>query len=303
MIYQMMSQRPDLLERLDITIGWGHYEISVLRFHLTSFPAGKIIDFHNHAEFEFHFIPGGQGKVTLAEQEYPLSKGMLYLTGPGVMHRQEADREEAMDELCLHIDIRPKIRAEADPWEITEAEECIDKLRKLPLIPIHDRHHAMNCFLEAYEACEVKFTGYYTAIKQCVISILLRTARAYDPEGIRAEAPVRDMLTYRYEYAIQYIRANYSGAVTLDNVAEKLNISARQLQRIFNKKDPGQSFTHILENIRLEGVCRRLSEGHEPIEQIAQSEGFANASYLHNVFRKRMGMTPATYRNGKSTIK
>ncbi|MEK4063858.1 MULTISPECIES: AraC family transcriptional regulator [Paenibacillus] len=303
MIYQTMSQKSDLLERLDITVQWGHYEIVVLRFHLTSFPAGKIIDFHNHAEFEFHFIPKGKGKVILAEQEYPLSQGMLYLTGPGVMHYQEADQEEAMDELCLHIDIRQKSRAEVDPWEVAEAEECIDKLRKLPLIPIHDRHHAMNCFLEAYEACEDKFTGYYTAIKQFVISILLKTARAYDPEGVRAEAPVRDMLTYRYEYAIQYIRANYSGAVTLDNVAEKLKISSRQLQRIFNKVNPDQSFSQILENIRLEGVCRKLSEGNQPIEQIAQSEGFTNANYLHIVFRKRLGITPATYRNGKHTIK
>lgn len=132
MIYQTMSQKSDLLERLDITVQWGHYEIVVLRFHLTSFPAGKIIDFHNHAEFEFHFIPKGKGKVILAEQEYPLSQGMLYLTGPGVMHYQEADQEEAMDELCLHIDIRQKSRAEVDPWEVAEAEECIDKLRKLP---------------------------------------------------------------------------------------------------------------------------------------------------------------------------
>lgn len=161
----------------------------------------------------------------------------------------------------------------------------------------------MNCFLEAYEACEDKFTGYYTAIKQFVISILLKTARAYDPEGVRAEAPVRDMLTYRYEYAIQYIRANYSGAVTLDNVAEKLKISSRQLQRIFNKVNPDQSFSQILENIRLEGVCRKLSEGNQPIEQIAQSEGFTNANYLHIVFRKRLGITPATYRNRKHTIK
>lgn len=55
--FEIMFEKMDLLERLDISILWGHYEISVLRFHLTSFPPGKVIDFHNHAEFEFHFIP------------------------------------------------------------------------------------------------------------------------------------------------------------------------------------------------------------------------------------------------------
>lgn len=305
MIYQIMSQKADMLERLDISIPWGHYEIVVFRFHLTSFPPGRIVEFHNHSEFEFHFIPGGKGKVILGEQEFALTEGMLYLTGPGVMHYQEADPEVAMDELCLHVDIKENPRAGVDPWEVAEAEECIEKLRQLPLFPIPDRHHAMNCFLEAYEACDGKLTGYYTTIKHQVISILLKTARAYDSDssGMATEAPVRDMLNYRYHYAIQYMKANVSGTVTLDTVAEKLNISSRQLQRIFKKVNPEQTFSRILEDIRLQGVCRKLSESTLSIEQIAQSEGFTNATYLHIVFRKRLGMTPATYRNRKHTQK
>ncbi|MBC8081255.1 MAG: helix-turn-helix transcriptional regulator [Gorillibacterium sp.] len=295
-----MSQKPDILERLDTSIQWGQYEITVLRFHLTSLPSGKTINFHNHAEFEFHFIPRGKGKVILGEQEYLLKEGMLYLTGPGVMHFQEAHHEEAMDELCLHIDIREISRAEVDPWEVAEAEECVEKLRNIPLHPIYDHHRAMSCFLEAYKVCDGKLTGYYTSIKHLVISILLKTVRAYDIGGVAMEAPVRDMLTYRYHYAIQYMTANYSGAVTLENVAEKLKISSRQMQRIFKKVNPEKSFCRILEDIRLQGVCRKLIEGALPVEQIALSEGFTNATYLHNVFRKRLGITPATYRNGNT---
>lgn len=299
--YEMMFEKHDMLERLDISIQWGHYEITVLRFHLISFPPGRVIDFHNHSEFEFHFIPRGKGEVILGDLKYPLSEGMLYLTGPGVMHRQEADPEESMEELCLHVDIKEKFREDADPWEVAEAETCVQKLKELPLVPAQDYHGAMKCFLEAYEACEGKLTGYYTSIKHLVISILLKAVRTYDSGGIRTEAPVRDMLTYRYHYAIQYMEANYSGAVTLENVAEKLNISARQLQRVFKQVDADKSFSRSLEDIRLQAVCRKLEESNYPIEQIAKSEGFTNATYLHIVFRKRLGMTPATYRNAKQT--
>ncbi|MEK3983640.1 AraC family transcriptional regulator [Paenibacillus sp. VTT E-133280] len=299
--YEMMFEKHDMLERLDISIQWGHYEITVLRFHLISFPPGRVIDFHNHSEFEFHFIPRGKGEVILGDLQYPLSEGMLYLTGPGVMHRQEADPEESMEELCLHVDIKEKIREDVDPWEVAEAETCVQKLKQLPLVPAQDYHSAMKCFLEAYEACEGKLTGYYTSIKHLVISILLKAVRAYDAGGIRTEAPVRDMSTYRYQYAIQYMEANYSGAVTLENVAEKLNISSRQLQRVFKQVNAEQSFSRALEDIRLKAVCRKLEESNYPIEQIAQSEGFTNATYLHIVFRKRLGMTPATYRNTKQT--
>jgi len=301
--YRIMLEKRDLLERLEITIPWGHYEIRVLRFHLTSFPPGRVIDFHNHAEFEFHFIPGGKGKVILEGHTYPLSEGMLYLTGPGVVHYQEADAEESMDELCLHVDIVEKPREWIDPWEAAEAEETMHKLRHLPRSPAHDYHQAMDCFLEAYEACDGKLMGYYTSIKQLVISILLKTARAYDVGGIRAEAPVRDMSTYRYEYAVQYLEANHSGAVNLENVAEKLHISTRQLQRIFSRVNPQRPFSRVLEDIRLQSVCRALAENSSSIEQIALLSGFTNANYLHTVFRKRMGMTPAAFRNSRAANK
>lgn len=297
--YEVMFEKQDLLERLDIKIAWGHYEIKVLRFHLTSFEPGRVIDFHNHAEFEFHFIPRGKGTVILEDQPFPLSEGMFYLTGPGVMHFQAASPDEAMDELCLHVDIVPREQPDTDPWEAAEAEECMEKLRGLPLKPELDRHGAMNCFLEAYQVCEGKQRGYYTSIKQLVVSILLKAVRAYDSGEISTEAPIRNMVAYRYQYAVQYMEANSSSSLTLENVAEKLNISPRQLQRIFRQIDTGKPFSKVLEDIRLKSVCRRLEESALSIEQIALSEGFTNATYLHSVFRKRMGVTPSAYRKAK----
>ncbi|WP_054955553.1 AraC family transcriptional regulator [Paenibacillus dakarensis] len=300
--YGIMIEKQDMLERLDIRINWGRYEIHVLRFHLTQFSPGKVIDFHNHSEFEFHFIPRGKGRVILEDQAYSLSQGMFYLTGPGVMHYQEADAKEPMSELCLHVNISEKQDCDIDPWEAAEAEECIGKLRQLPLIPNYDSHKAMNCFLEAYQVCDGKLAGYYTSIKNLVISILVKAVRAYDSEGIRAEAPVRDMLSYRYQYAIHFMKANYQASLTIENVAEKLNISPRQLQRVIKHMNPDSSFSRILEDIRVEAVCRLLAESTMPIEQIALMEGFTNANYLHAVFRKRLGMTPGVYRKANNKL-
>lgn len=300
--YEKMLDRQDLLERLDITVVWGHYEIRVLRFHLTTFPAGRIVDFHNHAEYEFHLIPRGRGRVIIDDQSHALSEGMLYLTGPGVVHYQEAAADQAMDELCLHVDIVHRPREHVDPWEAAESEETMEKLRTLSHIPVQDYHRAMLCFLEAYEACDHKMVGYYTSIKQLVVSILLKTVRAYDTGGIRAEVPVRDMTLYRYDYAVQYMEANHASAVTLEHVAEKLHISSRQLQRIFYQVKPDMPFSRVLEDIRLRAVCRNLQESSVSIEQIALASGFNNANYLHAVFRKRLGMTPSAFRKMKQPI-
>ncbi|OIB04363.1 AraC family transcriptional regulator [Paenibacillus sp. LC231] len=303
--YELMKDRQDALERLDLRVYWGRYEIRVLRFHLTTFPPGKIVSFHKHAEYEFHFIPRGKGTVIMEEEPYALREGMFYLTGPNVLHYQEADAAEPMDELCLHVDIIPRDEVSdlespalppSDPWEMAEADDCMEKLRDLPLKPTMDIHRAMPYFLEAYQASQEKYSGLYTTIKQCIIQILLRAVRAYESEPSEAELPSRDMKAYRYQLALEYIHANSSGEVVLDDVAEKLHISSRQLQRIFKEQAEGQSFSEILEHVRLEAVCRKLIDTNWSIDKIAIHEGFSSGSYLHTVFRKRYGYTPSTYR-------
>ncbi|MGW8821024.1 AraC family transcriptional regulator [Paenibacillus lautus] len=303
--YEMMKERQDALERLDLRVYWGRYEIRVLRFHLTTFPPGKIVSFHKHAEYEFHFIPRGKGSVIMEDEPYALREGMFYLTGPNVLHYQEADTAEPMDELCLHVDIIPRDEISepespalpvSDPWEMAEADDCMEKLRELPMKPTMDIHRAMPYFLEAYQASQEKYSGLYTTIKQCLIQILLRAVRAYESEPSEAELPSRDMKAYRYQLALEYIHANSSGEVVLDDVAEKLHISSRQLQRIFKEQAEGQSFSEILEHVRLEAVCRKLIDTNWSIDKIAIHEGFSSGSYLHTVFRKRYGYTPTTYR-------
>ena len=303
--YSVMSERPDALERLDLRFQWGPYDIHVLRFHLTYFPSGRAVAFHKHAEYEFHFIPRGKGKVILVDEEYSLKPGQFYLTGPGVMHYQEAGEREGMDELCLHIDIAERIATgdEADEdWEWAEARSCIGKLRSLPLFPALDTYDAMRCFLNAYEACSEYYAGSYTTIKQNVIQILLRSVRAYDTVNETRLLPTKDMKAYRYQLAVEFMQANYGGPLSLEEVAEKQRLSARQMQRLFKEmnRDGEHTFSRVLEDIRLSAVCRELSEGVKSIEEIATMTGFSTSNYLHAVFRKRYGMTPSDYR--KQTI-
>ncbi len=302
--YEVMRERQDALERLDLSIRWGCYDIHVLRFHLTQFPPGRVVGFHKHAEFEFHFIPQGKGKVILEDQEHALRSGMFYLTGPEVIHYQEADALEAMEELCLHVEIVERQQAdnaEIDDWEAAEARDCVRRLLELPARPAIDTHDAMTQFLNAYHACIENYSGSYTTIKQSVIQILLRAVRAYDNEERHSTRyPTRDMKAYRYRLAMEYIQANFGGVITLEDVADKLNLSARHIQRLFKELHDGHTFSRVLEDVRLAAVCRQLTESSASIEAIARQTGFAGGNYLHTVFRKRFGITPSAFRNQRA---
>ncbi|TXK80067.1 AraC family transcriptional regulator [Paenibacillus sp. N3.4] len=304
--FEKMLENPFALDRLELTFRWGSYGLRVLRCHLTSFPPGTMIDFHHHSEFEFHYIPRGKGKVILEETPYPLQEGMLYLTGPGVSHRQEADELEAMDELCLHVDII-KLDVEDEEcnplqgeswgaaWEKSEADACIRQLIELPHMPALDRQEAMKWFLVAYEALHSNQLGQYTIIKQAIVQMLLRTVGAYKSQQHGLNLPSRDMKSYRYQLAVQFISDNFRRPITLEVVSDRVQISSRQLQRIF-KEMAGISFSEHLEQTRLKHVCSELLQTSFTLEKIAESNGFASSNYLHYVFKKAYGVTPIQYR-------
>ncbi|HTI15309.1 MAG TPA: helix-turn-helix domain-containing protein [Dictyobacter sp.] len=303
--FQLMQEDPQALDRLDIRFRWGRFGIQVLRCHLISFKPGHIIQAHKHCDYEFHFIPGGKGTVVLKNGAFPLHSGVFYLTGPQVVHRQEADQREQLDELCLHVDIVPLSSATqqtinddshwGEEWEIGEADQCIHQLNTMPAFPTLDQYDAMNWFLIAYRAWYDHEPGAFSTIRQAVIQILLRAARAHHAAHINTTLPPRDMNAYRYRLATQYIRDNYARSLTLDEVADELHICSRQLQRIFGEQ-ANETFSGYLEHYRLAQVCMALTYADQTIEQLACQHGFSSGSYLHYVFKKRMGITPQHYR-------
>jgi AraC-like DNA-binding protein/mannose-6-phosphate isomerase-like protein (cupin superfamily) len=300
--YARMQSRRDALDRLDLRFLWGGYGIHVLHCHLAPFPAGHVIPFHQHSEYEFHFIAQGRGKVTLASGAHELREGMFYLTGPGIVHQQESDQEDPMFELCLHCEIIPVENGAAEEqWgmdiERLEAEACMRILRDCSAEPLLDRYHAMPSFLNAYRIWEEQSIGFYTSIKQEIVQILVRAARAYRPDS-NADAvsmPERDMTAHRCQLAVQYMENNASRPITLEEVSAAVGIGARTLQRIF-LRTVGESFRDKLEDIRLTRVCHELEHSLLPVEEIAVRNGYANPNYLYPVFKNRYGMTPANYR-------
>ncbi|MFC5405073.1 helix-turn-helix domain-containing protein [Cohnella soli] len=299
--YARMLNRMDTLDRLDLKFRWGNYGIRVLKCHLAAFPPGQIINFHKHSEYEFHYIAKGKGKVILVDQTFDLHEGLFYLTGPDLVHYQESDSEDPMHELCLHLDIVPLNEDvnSSDGWgdslEAEEAQNCFETLGRLPLAPLVDRFHAMSSFLDAYRFGEEQPSGFYTLLKQAIVQILLRTVRVLDSTNGKSEIPVRDMQFHRYQLATQYIQDNEGLPISLEQVAETIHISPRQLQRIFRSE--GQTtFGEYLEHVRLNGICADLVHTVLPIEEIAIKHGFANPNYLYPVFKSKFNLTPNVYR-------
>lgn len=101
------------------------------------------------------------------------------------------------------------------------------------------------------------------------------------------------------DQGMAYINRFYANPdLTIQNMAQELGYSMRQLQRAFSMI--GSTPTDYLLQKRMEKACqmllaRRIGNQASLVSTIAYSCGFNDISYFNRVFRKNFGCTPGQY--------
>ncbi|WDD91507.1 GlxA family transcriptional regulator [Burkholderia sp. FERM BP-3421] len=95
--------------------------------------------------------------------------------------------------------------------------------------------------------------------------------------------------------AILLMEQHVGRTLPLDELAAKLDLSTRQLERLF-KAETGTSPQAFAKQVRLRTAAWLLTSSDRTVADIATSCGFADASHLGREFRKQFGAPPATYR-------
>ena len=95
--------------------------------------------------------------------------------------------------------------------------------------------------------------------------------------------------------AMQFMKDNIETPAEIDDVAERANISRRQLERLF-KRHIGVSPAQFYIDQRVSRAHALLNETSMSINEIAVATGFSSSSQLSLRFRKRFGKSPGAFR-------
>lgn len=96
--------------------------------------------------------------------------------------------------------------------------------------------------------------------------------------------------------ALQYIEENYTQKLTLGEVAEKTYVSQWHLSKLLNRHT-GQSFSDILNHVRMEHAKELLKDPALRIGDISEQVGFLDLAHFSRVFKKQEGVSANEYRN------
>lgn len=95
--------------------------------------------------------------------------------------------------------------------------------------------------------------------------------------------------------SIAYLRDHYREPLRMKEVAALAGVSREHFTRLFFKQ-AGQSPAAFLRQVRVEAAARLLRSTGLPVAEVAFRSGFASATQLGIAFRRRLGLSPAAYR-------
>lgn len=241
--------------------------------------------FHSHSFYEFHFSLGGFAVYQFAgQQTIPLEKGFWLLIPVNCPHMITAysdryikyscafqlnETAETGERRCLK-----SILSRPEPQQGGISEEVLTWISQI-YQKFSDPHPLAKC-----------------AMKMLTASIILSTAAQIggvpDENGADRSDP-------RLVIAAEFIKDNLYRGVTGEDVAKKVYLSLRQLDRIF-QQHLSVSVSEFMNEQKIEEAKKLLVSTALPVYEISDRLQFSDPAYFNRFFKKRVGKPPLRFR-------
>jgi transcriptional regulator GlxA family with amidase domain len=99
----------------------------------------------------------------------------------------------------------------------------------------------------------------------------------------------------RIQDALVYAKRNLQSALSVEQLADAVHLSARQFSRAF-RAETGQSPAKAIEKLRVEAARVLMEQGRLSLDVVARETGFANRDRLRRAFLRAFGQPPQAMR-------
>ena len=151
---------------------------------------------------------------------------------------------------------------------------------------------------ELYRTYEEKPCGYDMKMRSIFYHIMYCLVKDYRLTEADDASVRRNRNMTRLSSITSYMKENYTGDLSLEEVAGVFGYSPAYLSRMF-RKYAGISFKDHVQGIRLEYALKDLESGRYSVTETAIRCGFSGSKALARAFRKKYGILPGEYKKRK----
>ncbi|BBL91409.1 AraC family transcriptional regulator [Vibrio rotiferianus] len=265
------------------------------------------VDGHHHCDFAAHkhdfselfLVVSGSGKHTVAEYEYPLHKGDVFVINGDIEHGFRDVNKLKIINLMFDSNTpffeipsmrqlsgyQAMFKVEPIARQTTEykAKLTLDR-QQLPEI-----ERLLSDLKSEYEASQPGFEVMLTSLMQ---QLVIALSRMYQDQS--QELPQTTLALSR---ALVFIEQHFSDVgVNSDAIAKAAFISKRQLERLFRQfldTSPNQYLRDVQLNYATKLLCE---ENERSVQHIAEQCGFSDSNYFSKCFKQKFQHSPRSYR-------
>lgn len=205
-----------------------------------------------------------------------------------------ADTQRQIDELIARAELTDGFAAEAARALVEQSGRQYSNLRAMMFLYTTGLRRRFG--LSADEELDAVMSGiWFVSTEEDVRLCLKELNEAFLR---RMDMPKQSLLTRN---ALQYINLHAIEGIQLNDVADKLCVSANYLSALIRKETGVTFHEHMLE-ARMNVARSMLADPRILVEEVARAVGYGNYISFYNAFKRIEHMTPTEYRNRKAKL-
>lgn len=264
---------------------------TVLPDYYTTFPM------HWHDEMEIIYVDSGEFEENVDFKDYNVHQGDIVIISPCTLHSFRQHGEERTSFRSLIFDMKIVTGNNTDACAIKYFTPFTENECTLPVIISPEQPHyeeLKSCLFSLLNVYFEKSGCYELSLKREFFD-LFYILFTYFTKREEKSGAIKTGTTKSVKMVLDYISENYMYPITIEELAETVNLSKHYFMRFF-KKYMGMTCIEYINEYRLNIAANLLLTTRMRITEVAVSIGITNLSYFNRIFKKKFNLTPKEYR-------
>ncbi len=226
--------------------------------------------------YVIEYVIDGCGYIEFEGQTHKVSKDMIYILPAGVRHHYYADAEQPFVKIFLNVG-GTAVKYLVDSFDLSkgvvfEGEGLKEIFERIPQM----MHSDMDD-----QAMQSQFCGIFVEILSRLSS--KKIVSSYSREAIILKS---------------YLDQNVRSIVSAKDLSDLIFRSPDYCQKLFNREIGMTPYSYQLNN-KMKIAKYLISDTNMTISEIAEYIGYSDTHYFSNIFKKKCGFRPMSYRKMK----